>query len=84
MEREGFVERAEKLKGSLPAELRQLFTRLSKGRRGVVMAAIVDNNCTVCRMRIRLQVVSDLRPGNRIIQCENCTRILYLASSEQT
>jgi predicted nucleic acid-binding Zn-ribbon protein len=79
-----FTERADKLRATLPDDLRQLVTRLAKGRRSSVLSAIVDYNCTGCRMRVRPQVVAELTAGDRIIQCEYCARILHVASLGQT
>jgi predicted nucleic acid-binding Zn-ribbon protein len=53
-----------------------VYERLAKKVPQVVSEA-TGGRCTECRLEIRPQLFQDLKKGDRIIQCENCRRILY-------
>lgn len=55
-----------------------IFDRIAQGRKGVAMAEARDGLCTVCHVRLRPQVFNDARRNEAIIQCESCSRILYV------
>ena len=55
-----------------------VFDRVSLGRKGVAMAEVRDGLCTVCHVRLRPQIVNEARRNESIIQCDSCTRILYV------
>lgn len=59
-----------------PALLRT-YERVAKLRKGAALTEAKDYACTACRMSIRPQVFSDVRRGEKIIQCDSCGRILY-------
>ncbi len=84
------VQRAERdrLISSLPKSLSAQYDRLStRIRDGIAVAEARNNACAACRMRLRPQVMTEVRRGIEIITCDNCSRILYYVpaeSSEQT
>lgn len=54
------------------------YDRLARGRRGQALSPIsAEGICSVCRMKVRPKVFSDVRRGDQMILCENCGRILY-------
>lgn len=54
------------------------YDRLARSRRGQALSPISnDGICSVCRVRVRPKVFSDVRRGHEMITCENCGRILY-------
>lgn len=54
------------------------YDRLARSRRGQALSPISNEGiCSVCRVRVRPKVFSDVRRGNEMITCENCGRILY-------
>jgi len=72
----------------------ELFSRLTPltaqiyetlvGRTGVAVVKVLNDSCSYCFMTIRPQVIVELRRGEKIVTCESCTRILYIASVEAT
>jgi len=52
------------------------YERVAKKNANAVSEAS-NGRCTVCRLEIRPQLYQDLKKGERIIQCENCRRILH-------
>lgn len=53
------------------------YERVAKLRGGVALAEAKDNSCAACRMKIRPQMMSEIRRGEQLIDCENCSRVLY-------
>ena len=61
----------------LPPELRELYNRIALKKQGLVLAAVNGENCAACQMNLRPQLINEVRLGEQIIVCENCSRILY-------
>jgi len=76
----GLAETARKrqaLVTELPADAVALFEKISRTRKGVAVAEAREGLCSICHVRLRPQVYSEIRRNDRIIQCESCQRILY-------
>jgi predicted nucleic acid-binding Zn-ribbon protein len=69
------AEREEVAKG-LDDDALELFQRIAK-LRGSALAEARDGMCQVCHVKLRLQLYSDLKRNEEIIQCPACNRILY-------
>ncbi len=52
------------------------YERLSR-RSGFALAEAKNGACSACLMTIRPQMLSEIRRGDQLIDCENCSRILY-------
>jgi predicted nucleic acid-binding Zn-ribbon protein len=76
-ELQGKNSRREQILDSLPKDLITQYDEISRVRGGIAIAQAKDEHCEVCHVRLRPQVYSDLRMGNKILRCENCSRILY-------
>ena len=70
-EREGSV-------GQLPPELGELYNRIAVKKQGLALAAVNGEVCAACQMKLRPQLINEIRLGEQIIVCENCSRILYI------
>jgi len=73
---------ADELRAKVDKRLLATFERIAKMRRGVAVArvAMVASQtaaCSACNVRLRPQLLSDLRLSREILQCESCKRILY-------
>jgi uncharacterized protein len=68
-----------KIVAELTREAVALFEHVSRARKGHAMAEARDHMCTACHVRLRPQIFNDVRRGDRLVQCESCTRILYIA-----
>lgn len=77
---EGQVQRLaaerEAVAATLPEEARELFQRVANFR-GSAVAEAVDGMCGACHLKLRLQVFSDIKRNQDIVQCPACNRILY-------
>jgi len=66
---------------TLPDKLASVYNRLTqRSRDGIAVAEVIGGACSSCFMALRPQRHSEVRKGNEIITCENCTRILYVAA----
>ena len=80
------IEEAEKaaaeLRAAVDKRLLGTFDRIAKMRAGVAVARVMmvasqTAACSSCNVRLRPQLLSDLRLSREILQCESCKRILY-------
>lgn len=55
-----------------------------KASRSPVISLLVDNQCDGCFMSLASLVVQRVKDGKRIVECENCGRILYYRESEES
>ncbi|MDH7512970.1 MAG: C4-type zinc ribbon domain-containing protein [Clostridiales bacterium] len=67
----------QKLLPQIPAEQVTLYLRISSKKSGIALSPVKDDFCAMCHMRIRPQVLNELRDTRKLILCENCGRILY-------
>jgi len=61
----------------LPPELGELYNRITVKKQGLALAAVSGEVCSACQMKLRPQLINDIRLGEQIVVCENCSRILY-------
>ena len=63
---------------SIPEDLFAEYERIARHRHGIGLAAVRDEACSQCGVRIRPHVFQKLRRDeDEIFECETCTRILY-------
>jgi predicted nucleic acid-binding Zn-ribbon protein len=60
----------------IPDRYRREFHQVFKARQGVAVTPIIDGSCGGCRVRIRPQVVQQLKRGE-VVTCEGCRRFLH-------
>lgn len=63
---------------ALPQKLITQYDRIRVRRAGVGLAEIRDGMCQGCNLEIVPQIVDRVLQDDDIVQCENCTRILYI------
>lgn len=61
----------------IPSEQITLYTKIFHKKNSIALSPARDEFCSMCHMRIRPQVLNELKEENKIILCENCGRILY-------
>lgn len=62
---------------TIPKQLFANYERIAKLRSGIALAEVENGCCSACRMKIRPQVFSEIRKGDQLIICENCSRYLF-------
>ena len=56
-----------------------IYDRLAqRSRDGVAVAEVVGGACSACYMHLRPQVQLNVKKGDEIVVCENCSRIMYM------
>ncbi len=55
-----------------------------KASRSPVISLLTDNQCDGCFMSLASLVVQRVKDGDRIVECENCGRILYYRESKES
>lgn len=70
------------LRATIDKRLLSTFDRIAKMRAGVAVARVAmvgpqTAACSACNVRLRPQLLSDLRLSREILQCESCKRILF-------
>ena len=54
-----------------------LYKKIADKNNGLALSPVTDDFCSMCHMRIRPQMINELKAETEIILCENCGRILY-------
>ncbi len=79
---QGLGQRRAGLQPAIPAAQVDLYLSISRKKGGIALSPVRDEFCDLCHVRIRPQVLNDLRSTAKLILCENCGRILFFR--EQT
>ena len=89
-ELESFVSRSERevadfenqrnlLKKEISESLLEQYRRIASARDGVALVGVTDQSCQACNVRLRPQLVTEVKASQSIVTCESCNRILYYA-----
>lgn len=77
------TKKREQVMATIPKNWASVYNRLvQRSSDGIAVAEVVNGSCSSCFMSLRPQVQQQLRRGNEIITCENCTRILYIPTDD--
>ncbi len=71
------VHEKEDLMAKIPADQTNLYLTIFKSKNGIALSPLTGEFCSLCHMRVRPQVLNELKGNEKIILCENCGRILY-------
>jgi len=67
----------EELISKIPDDRAGLYSQIFKSKNGIALSPLTGDFCSLCHMRVRPQVLNELKGNETIILCENCGRILY-------
>ena len=73
----------EKLAGNVTPRIMKQFERIASRRNGIGLALCIGAICRSCNVRVRQNVVDELRKFKRMINCESCKRILFFADGDE-
>lgn len=59
------------------------FARIIKNKSGLGIVPVVDGVCSGCHMILPAQFVNNVRNGQEIMFCPNCSRILFFQDEEE-
>ena len=80
-EKTALLEKRKTLVPHIPLDLMAQYSALSGKLEGIALSPIKDEFCAMCYMRIRPQMLNEIRSEKEVILCENCGRILYFERS---
>lgn len=63
---------------AMPPALLSTYEKVKKRWGATVVAEVDGDLCKGCKLMLRPQFMQDLHAGERLMQCENCHRILYV------
>ena len=70
---------------TLPKNLAGVYDRMAtRSRDGIAVAEVKNSSCSACFMKLRPQVLVEIKMSDQIITCESCARILYIVAERQT
>jgi uncharacterized protein len=67
----------EALLPGIPPDQRRLYEAIYGKKGGIALSPVRGDFCAMCHMRIRPQMLNEIRDKSVVILCENCGRILY-------
>ena len=73
----GARQKREEVQKGVPPAMVALYERVARLRGGVAVCLAQDGMCGGCHVKLRLQLWSDIRRNEALIQCPTCQRILY-------
>lgn len=76
VERAAYVARRAAIEQRVPPDTLALYDRIRR-RKPQAMVEVVNGSCQGCHLKVPPQVFKEVQRGERIVQCPNCTRIIY-------
>ena len=76
-EQQGLIREKAEVEPEIPDDLLNLYQKIYNSNSGIALSPVTDDFCSICQIRIRPQVLNELKEAKKIILCENCGRILY-------
>ena len=61
----------------IPREQMMLYEAIYQKKGGNALSPVTGDFCAMCHMRVRPQMLNEIRDKVKVILCENCGRILY-------
>ena len=61
----------------VPPDARSLYDLIIQKKQGLALVKINGEICGACQLQLRPQLINEIRMGQSLIVCENCSRILY-------
>jgi predicted nucleic acid-binding Zn-ribbon protein len=75
-EREALVPR-------IPRDQLKIYESLSQKKGGAALSPVTGEFCAMCHMRVRPQMLNEIRDKTNVVLCEACGRILYLTAKPE-
>lgn len=76
-EREQIEARRREVAAGVTKPVLELYERIRTYRTGAAVAEVRNGLCTACNVWLRPQHYNEIRNGDAVMTCENCSRILY-------
>jgi predicted nucleic acid-binding Zn-ribbon protein len=77
----GLEEQVAQIKSMITREHLARYARIASVRNGIAIASVVGSICQGCHVRLRPQLMAEVKLNRQVLVCENCSRILYFPTS---
>ncbi len=67
----------------IPRDPMRLYEAIFQKKGGTALSPVTGDFCAMCHMRVRPQMLNEIRDKTAVILCENCGRILYLPAKPE-
>jgi uncharacterized protein len=67
----------------IPREQLRLYEAISQKKGGTALSPVTGDFCAMCHMRVRPQMLNEIRDKTKVILCEACGRILYMTAKPE-
>ncbi len=67
----------------IPREQLKLYEAIYLKKGGTALSPVTGDFCAMCHMRVRPQMLNEIRDKVKVILCENCGRILYCTAKPE-
>lgn len=74
---EGLKKSREDIVKQVPPDARSLYDLIILKKHGLALVKVNGEICGACQLQLRPQLINEIRLGQSLIVCENCSRILY-------
>ena len=74
-------QQVELVREMIPQEYLDRYKRIAAVRNGIAVAPVVGGICQGCHVRLRPQLLAEVKLNRQVKVCENCSRILHFPSS---
>lgn len=81
-EKEELAGRIKMLEETIEPAILSVFTRVAAVRGGVGVARVVGETCMACHVRLRPQLVCEVKLLTELMHCDNCKRILFWSGNK--
>lgn len=75
--RDALIRERDALLPQIPADQMKLYMSIFNKKNGTALSPVRGEFCSLCHVRIRPQMLNEIRDRGKIYLCENCGRILY-------
>ena len=75
--RDALIAEREVLVPLIPGDQMKLYMSIFNKKNGAALSAVKSEFCSLCHVRIRPQMLNEIRDKSKIYLCENCGRIIY-------
>jgi len=75
--RKEFEQEREQILPQIPPDQRNIYLNIFKKNDSISLSPVKGEFCTMCHVRVRPQMLNEIKKEEKIILCENCGRILY-------
>lgn len=67
----------------IPRDPMRLYEAIFQKKGGTALSPVTGDFCAMCHMRVRPQMLNEIRDKTAVLLCENCGRILYLPAKPE-